>query len=145
MKNFLVIAVTLGLAAGCGGDDDKLARELTTEEYREKCEEANANAPTEDVTCQFMGMDIVLEAEDFQADCDAITENPVPDTCDVTVGQVDDCDDALGDDPCAAIEGDLPAACEPLATEACSGEEEARTLKQRLPGLRAKLMSQSRI
>jgi hypothetical protein len=138
MKNLFAIAMILGFAVGCGGDDDKLARELSVDELKDKCEESNANAPDEPVTCEFMGMDIEIQPEDFQSDCDEITENDIPATCDVTVGQVDDCQAAIEDDRCATIEGDIPPACAPLFTEECQGDgEDARTFMQHLNAVRA--------
>ncbi len=115
MKNFLVIAVALGFAVGCGGgDDDVLLREATVEDAKDLCEFANDHIP-EETDC---GGGVTAGGGEPE-DCDAISgENDTPATCDATIGDAKDCIEALEADPCS---DSFPAACAPIFSADCLG------------------------
>src|SRR5688572_8841989 len=107
----------IALAAACGGgdsgvDEDKAIADLTDDEYVELCEASADDGPTPEqvqyVTCYITGLlqsedeagcqelvDACLEEDPEPADeCDANDFDPPSCAADITVGEVNDCNDA---------------------------------------------------
>lgn len=126
MKNLFAIAMALGCAVGCGGGgDDTLLRDVEGAEAEDLCNYFNDQLPSAPVECTVQGQMVTIDPAEVEIDCStAATEmNDVPETCDATVGDYEDCADAFGDDLCSVAEGDLPAACAFLESADCAGEE----------------------
>jgi len=106
--SFLLLA-----AAGCGSSvsDSKKLSELSTSEAKDVCLELASDYPERTVTCGSASITIGLTA----AECN--TPDPAPATCNATVGDVRDCQDALYSQTDAELCADspLPAACAKLA------------------------------
>lgn len=126
MKRLMTVVGAMLVAAACGGDSGsgvdsgKRMSELSDAEARDVCQYAeDAQGGPRTITCD--GQDFEFEPDDFE--CENATADEIPDTCTMTVGEYEECVDALGDvDPCEESP-ELPASCDKLFSEACSGDD----------------------
>jgi hypothetical protein len=114
-----------GLAFACGGGDDggvdsntKVA-DLTDDEAADECEFLVDEFPARDVDC-----DGTIVTVGFESEAECLADLPTDPACPATVGQAEDCFDALdslSDDDLCELSA-LPSECAPLASAACSND-----------------------
>ena len=119
MNRFLTTLAAGLLLAGCGLSDGKALRDLDEDDWAKLCEEFEE----ESFTCEGEGFSYTIE---FGGDCEPTdtdgTLMEFPESCEATVGDLRDCDEAwrevLRADPCSA---DVPTECDYF--ESCMATE----------------------
>lgn len=113
----LVIAIGCGGGGGSGISGSKRLSDLTDAEAQDLCQYAeDAFGPMRTVTCN----DQTFEIGGEDNDCETATAGEIPETCTATVGQFEDCMDAIAADPCVLTQETPPPVCAFLADANCA-------------------------
>jgi hypothetical protein len=113
------LAVAFGCGGGSGIDSSDTLGSLTVAEQMTECNYLASEYPQKQIDC---GSGQTITVGSTASDCSGSNFDPIPSTCTVTVGQLEDCDAALYDEGSAACTSTTtPAACQPLvnAGSAC--------------------------
>lgn len=107
---------------GCGLPDDTLMSDLEEGDVEKLCEELASDERS--VTCTTDDYEFTIEIGGSADEC--VTDNDASyyEGCDVTVGDIRDCDDAwsdLSDEEICGLESGFPAECDPLIECAFGG------------------------
>lgn len=117
-----LIPLFAALLVGCGLPDDTLMSDLEESDVEKLCEELASDV--REVTCSGEGYEFTVEIGGTVDEC--IDDNDVSyyEGCDVTVGDVRDCNDAwdaMSDEELCSADAEYPAACEPIVDCAFGG------------------------
>lgn len=118
--------------AACGGggpvSSSTQLKDVTPAEAVDECKYLADQYPPRKVTCTENGQSTTLTIGNDGTKCSTATTDDVPDTCTATVGDLEDCDDAiysLSDDEICNSTSE-PAACAAIDADSCSGDTTAR-------------------
>ena len=103
------------LAIGCGPSDDALMSELDDSDLEKLCNELAGDE--REVSCDYDGVELTIEVSSSAEECIEDNASSYYEGCDVTVGNLRDCNDAwaaLSDDEICSLEAEWPSECDPL-------------------------------
>jgi hypothetical protein len=109
---FLAVLPMFTLMA-CGVGNGKLLKDMDEGDWKSYCASEVRDEKT--VMCTVLGTEVEVTVGGTADDCEAANagnEGSLPDTCEATVGDLRDCNDAIYDDPCSLMGETAAASCE---------------------------------
>lgn len=102
--------VPLLLLAACGVPNGKSLGDMDEGDWKSLCTSLESEEKT--VTCDIDGTEIDVTTGGSAADCETDYTGGFPESCEATVGDLRDCNDALYEDPCLLFSETAPAGCD---------------------------------